>query len=302
MTRILGFGRSERGQMTALMAVSIVALCAMGAFVMDVGSWFRAHRATQTVADAAALAGAQNLPQDASAAQALAQQYGDKNGGGITQIQFSSNTFSNDTISVRAERVAPGFLSRVLGVASVNVGADAIARAWNLESARYAAPFAVDKAHPLLSGSGCPCFNQPTTLDLETVGPGAFRIVNIDGYRGGHGQQILSDWVLNGYDGYMGLGWSYSDPGAKFNPGPLEDALRARSGDELLFPVYDAVRAQGAGFEYNIVGWVGFMLTGFQGQGNNSELHGSFTSVVWEGMPSESGENFFGATVVKLVG
>ena len=72
----------------------------------------------------------------------------------------------------------------------------------------------------------------------------------------------------------MGLGWSYSDPGAKFNPGPLEDALRARSGDELLFPVYDAVRAQGAGFEYRIVGWVGFRLSGFNGQGNNSELHG----------------------------
>jgi Putative Flp pilus-assembly TadE/G-like len=302
MTRILGFRRSERGQMTALLAVSIVAICAMGAFVMDVGSWFRAHRATQSVSDAAALAGAQKLPLDQSAAQALAQEYGNKNGGGITQIQFSSNTFANDTISVRAERVAPGFLSQVLGISSVNVGADATARAWNLGSAKYAAPFAVDKAHPLLSGPGCPCFNQPTTLDLETVGPGAFRIVNIDGSQGGTGQTILSDWILNGYGGYMGLGWSYSDPGAKFNPGPLEDALRARSGDELLFPVYDTVREQGAGFEYNIVGWVGFRLSGFNGQGNNSELHGSFTSVVWEGMPSDSGDNFFGATVVKLVG
>jgi hypothetical protein len=100
----------------------------------------------------------------------------------------------------------------------------------------------------------------------------------------------------------MGLGWFYSDPGAKFNPGPIEDALDARMGSELLFPVYDTVRAQGAGFEYRIVGWVGFRLTGFMGQGNNSELHGSFTSVVWEGMPSESADNFFGATVVKLVG
>ena len=190
----------------------------------------------------------------------------------------------------------------MLGISSVNVGADATARAWNLGSAKYAAPFAVDKAHPMLSGPGCPCFNQPTTLDLKKVGPGAFRIVNIDGSHGGIGQQILSDWILNGFDGYMGLGWSYSDPGAKFNPGPLEDALRARIGGELLFPVYDAVRAQGAGFEYHIVGWVGFRLSGFDGQGNKSELHGSFTSVVWEGMPSESGDNFFGATVVKLVG
>lgn len=302
MTRNRGFRSSERGQMTAMMAVSIIALCAMGAFVMDVGSWFRAHRATQSVADAAALAGAQKLPLDSTAAQALATEYGNKNGGGLTTIQFSSNTFTNDTITTRAERTAPGFLSRVLGVASVNVGADAIARAFNLGSAKYAAPFAVDKAHPMLSGAGCPCFNQPTVLDLKTVGPGAFRIVNIDGSRGGTGQQILGDWVLNGYGGYMGLGWYYSDPGAKFNPGPLEDALAARIGSELLFPVYDTVREQGAGFEYRIVGWVGYMLTGHNGQGNNAELEGYFTSVVWEGMTSETGDNFFGATVVKLVG
>ena len=162
MTRIPGFGRRcERGQMTAMMAVSIIALCAMGAFVMDVGSWIRAHRATQTVADSAALAGAQKLPASTTEAQTVAQEYGTKNGGGITQIQFSSNTFTNDTISVTAQRVAPGFLSKVLGISSVNVKANAAARAWNLGSAKYAAPFAVDKSHPMLSGGGCPASTSP---------------------------------------------------------------------------------------------------------------------------------------------
>jgi hypothetical protein len=190
----------------------------------------------------------------------------------------------------------------VVGINSVDVSATATARAWNLGSAKYAAPFAVDRSHPMLSGGGCPCFNQPTVLDLKKVGPGAFRVVNIDGSRGGTGQQTLSDWILNGFNGYMGLGWFYSDPGAKFNPGPIQNALEARIGSELLFPVYDATRSQGAGFEYRVVGWVGFKLTGFNGQGNKAELQGYFTSVTWEGQPSESGENFFGATVVKLVG
>jgi Flp pilus assembly protein TadG len=293
--------RSELGQMTAIMAVSIVALCAMGAFVVDAGSWFRAHRATQSVADSAALAGAQKLPADTGTAQALANAYAAKNGGDPPSITFSTHTFPNDTITVSSQRVAPGFLSRVLGIASVTVKADATARAWNLASAKYAAPFAVDRQHPMLAGPGCPCFNQPTNLDLQKTGPGAFRVVNIDGTHGGIGQQTLGDWITNGYGGYMGLGWFYSDPGAKFNPGPIDDALQARIGSELLFPVYDAVRAQGAGFEYRIVGWVGFRLTGFVGHGNHSELLGSFTSVVWEGVPSESGNDFFGATVVKLV-
>lgn len=301
MTNFFRRTRSERGQMLALLAVSIVALCAMGAFVMDVGGWIRTHRATQSVADASALAAAQKLPASTADATTLAQEYSTKNGGGVTQIQFSSATFTNDTVSVRADRTSPGFLSRVLGIASVDVNATAKARAYNLGSAKYVAPFAVDKAHPLLSGAGCPCFNVPTTLDLKKVGPGAFRIVNVDHGNGGTGQQILGDWILNGYNGYMDLGWYYSDPGAKFNPGPIEDAIAARIGSEVLFPIYDSTRAQGAGFEYRIIGFVGFKISGFDGSGNNSEIYGEFTRVVWEGQASESGENFFGATVVKLV-
>lgn len=71
--------------MLALLAVSIVALTACGAFVMDVGIWMQSHRATQSVADAAALAGAQELPPFTSNATTVAQQYSDKNGGGVAQ-------------------------------------------------------------------------------------------------------------------------------------------------------------------------------------------------------------------------
>lgn len=302
MTRNRGNGlRSELGQMMALMAVSIVALCAMGAFVMDVGSWFQAQRATQTVSDAAALAGAQTLPADPATAQLLANEYSEKNGGGLTKVSFSSNTFANDTISVRSERTAPGFLSNVLGISSVGVGADASARAYNLESARYAAPFGVERSHPMISDGGCPCFDVPTELALDKIGPGAFRIINIDGSRGGIGQKTLADWILNGYDGYMDTGWYFSDPGAKFNPGAVQDALSSRIGQELLFPVYEETREQGASFEYRVAGWVGFLLTGFQARGNNAELYGTFRSLVWDGIGMERAEPFFGATVVKLV-
>ena len=236
MKKLFGHSRREDGQMLALLAVSIVALCAAGAFVMDVGSWFRAHRATQTVADASALAAAQKLPAFPADAQTLAQEYSTKNGGGVSSIQFSSNTFANDTIAVRADRTAPGFLSQVLGIASVDVSATAKARAFNMGSARYAAPFAVDRQHPLLSNGGCPCYNVPTELDLNKVGPGAFRVVNIDGSFGGTGQAILADWILNGYDGYMGINWYFSDPGAKFNPGPIEDALERTHRQRAALP------------------------------------------------------------------
>ena len=304
MTSKRVLSRCQRGQMTVMVAIAIVGLIAMGSFVMDVGSWFRAHRATQTVSDAAALAGAQKLPAEPETARALASEYGDKNGGGIQEITFQSNTFPNDTITVRSARDAPGFLSRVLGIASVNVKADAMARAYNLGAAQYVAPLAVWEGHPMLSGGNCPCFGVQTTIDLDTGRPslGAFKVINIDGSYGGVGDQTLVDWLTNGYEGYMPTGWYYSNPGAKYNPQAFDDALQSRRGTELLFPVYDSVREQGAGFEYNVIGWVGFYVQSYIARGNGGAVTGYFSRVVWEGLASESGGNFFGATVVKLVG
>ena len=55
--------RSERGQATVLTVIFLVALLGVVALVLDVGSWFREQRDTQSAADAAALAAAQALPE-----------------------------------------------------------------------------------------------------------------------------------------------------------------------------------------------------------------------------------------------
>ena len=181
--------KRERGQMLAIVAVSIVAMTACGAFVMDVGAWYRAQRATQSAADAAALAGAQKLPVDALGAQALATEYAGKNGGGLTETEFSTQTFPNDTISTKVERTSPAFLARVLGITSVDMSATATARAWNMGAAKYAAPFGVVRTEPMLNLCSGVCFGPlyPTELELNKVGPGLFKILNIDGSQGGTG-------------------------------------------------------------------------------------------------------------------
>ena len=99
------------------------------------------------------------------------------------------------------------------------------------------APIAVDEKHPMLQCKPLPCFGEPTTLDLMKTGPGAFRLVNIDGSRGGTSPGDLEDWIENGYSDWMPLDWYYSDPGAKLNSPNMQDALNARLGDELFFPV-----------------------------------------------------------------
>jgi hypothetical protein len=146
-----------------------------------------------------------------------------------------------------------------------------------------------------------PCFNQPTTLDLDKVGPGAFHIVNIDGSHGGTSPGTLATWVQTGLNAYMPLAWYYSDPGSKFNSGQVRSALNARIGSDLLFPVYRHLRAQGAGFEYEVIGWVGFHLTGYSIKGKG-QLQGWFTRIIWDGIQTESSTpDDFGARSISLV-
>ena len=293
----------ETGQAAVLSVVFMVALLGAVALVLDVGSWFRAQRATQSAADAAALAGAQELPESTGSATAFATQYLTSNGGGAAITTFSSKNVTNDTVTVKVTRQADGFFAKLFGIDSVDVHAKASARSGNPDEARYAAPIAVDRKHPLLNCKPLPCFKQQTTLDLQKTGPGAFRLLNLDGSKGGTGGKIDADWILRGYDGYMPLDWYGSDPGAAFNDSKVKDALNVRIGDELLFPVYDQVKGGGANFEYRVIGWVGFVVTGFKAQGSKGTVDGYFVRVIWEGIQGKSGSasEDFGVRSVQLV-
>src|SRR5881397_784257 len=126
---------SERGQSMVLTVVFMVVLLGFAALVVDVGSWYRAHRSAQATADASALAGAQVLP-DTNTASALANQYATKNGGGSgsPQITFSRQGYETDTVTVKVSRPAPGFFARVFGsrFMNVTVSGTATARAYNI--------------------------------------------------------------------------------------------------------------------------------------------------------------------------
>jgi Flp pilus assembly protein TadG len=312
MTRRL---RSESGQALLLTVVFLTVLLGAAALAIDVGDWYHEQRQAQAVADAAALAGAQALPADPTQAQTLAQQYADSNGGTVDSpngIVLRSDWEPNDTVVVKVTRTAPGFFAKLFSINSVNVHATAAARAGVPEEVNGAAPIVVNKLHPMLSGPGCPCFHDETTIPLGKDGaPGAFGMVNLDG--GNNGVPDLADWIQNGYDGYLGLGPYDSDPGAKFNAHGILEALDARVGTELLFPVYDTLTGSGANAQYNVIGWVAFHLdcvglatdtTDCVNQhGNSDSLTGYFTRVIWDGIQSQTNKHLpdFGVYSVTLV-
>jgi Flp pilus assembly protein TadG len=302
MTSFLRRSGDERGQVIVFTVISLFVMLALSAAVLDLGSWFQADRRLQTTVDAAALAAAQALPNDTAQAQALAEEYADKNGGGLDTVTFKTTVVANDTVEVKGAAPAPGFFSQVFGIDSVTVNATATARVGALATARGSSPVAVHVDHPDLQCDPAPCSEDPTVLDLSKIdGPGAFHLINLDGVSGG-GTQTLADWIQYGYDGEMSQDF-FSETGNKLNSGPVRQALDAVIGQELLFPVYDVTQGSGTNLEYNVIGWAGFVITGYDVSKNQNLIFGHFTEVVWDGsFPTTPGGNNFGAWAVSLTG
>jgi Flp pilus assembly protein TadG len=288
----------------------IASLLGVTALVLDVGSWFRAHRQLQATADAAALAGAQSLPDDPGTASSLANDYAAKNTSGLqgVTVTLSQTYVANDTIKVHVAKPAEGFFSKVFGINSVDEGAAATARVAGMKSALYVAPIVVNQNHPMLTGCNGPCFgsNYQTTIPVSQTGaPGAFGLVNLDpSTNGTTGASTLATWILNGFDKYLDIGSYASDPGVKFNSNGIQDAMTQRIGTEMLFPVYDTLTGNGSNAQYHIIGWVGFFITGVDKNGNNGDVSGYFTRVIWTGIQASSaggGGPNYGARAVQLV-
>jgi Flp pilus assembly protein TadG len=304
--------RDERGQAIVLTVLALAVLLGMAALVLDVGAWFHQKRHLQATADAAALAGAQALPQNPGAATAEALSNAGKNGGGVTgaDITIGSERTTNDTISVAAHKVNNGVFSRVLGVMNVNIAAKAKARVGAPAQALHVAPMVVSCDHDLIKNcndsSASPQFGKKTTLTYDPMGaPGAFGMLNLDGANGTVGTSKEAEWILRGFNRYLGLGNYDSDPGAKFSSQEIRGALDARIGTILLFPVFRTLIGQGSNAKYEIIGWIGFRLESYTVAGNNAVLTGSFEMYIAQGIQAGNGRQgsplAFGVRTVQLI-
>lgn len=300
--------RDTRGQSTVITVVFLAVLLGMAALVLDIGSWYRAKRAAQSTADAAALAGAQALPKSTTSnALSLAQEYANKNGGmGTGSVTFMTKYYANDTITVRVKRTAPGFFAKLFGVGSVNVGATSTARSEPVSQANGVAPITVHYRHSFLHCSGggnniscAPDFgpNYMTTLTLEDLHApgngdraGAFGLINLDQNSGGNvGANVLAGWLDNGYDGYLPIGRYNSAPSANFNNSQFTGVMQQKLGTELLFPVYRVLKGPGSNALYDVIGWVGFVPTSFDPSGSNGTVTGYFKEYIADGIQVTGG-------------
>jgi Flp pilus assembly protein TadG len=287
--------RNERGQAVVLMVLSLVVLLGMAALVLDVGSWFHTKRRLQGTADAAALAGAQQLPNDPSGAKTMALSYAGQNGGDVAgaDVVVSSTVLPNDTISVKAAKTDPGVFSSVLGIGGADINARAKARVGPPVEALHVAPMTVYCGHSLIQncdGAHTPTFGVLTHMDFDKEGaPGAFGMLNLEGGSGTVGASEEGAWILGGFDKYLPIGLYRSDPGAKFESSNVQGALDQRIGTVLLFPVFKTLTGTGQNAQYDIIGWIGFHLNGYNVHGHTATLDGYFTEFIAQGILAGSG-------------
>src|SRR5262249_4852252 len=137
--------RDERGQAILLTTVAMTMILGMAALTLDVGNWFRDKRRLQGTSDAAALAGAQQLPDNPSGAQSQALSYANSNGGDVAgaDIVVTSKYMSNDTIEVTGKKDDSGIFSKVLGISGAHITAKAKVRVGPPAQALAVAPMVV---------------------------------------------------------------------------------------------------------------------------------------------------------------
>jgi hypothetical protein len=175
---IVGKAREERGQGLVLAAFAMVVIFGFAAMAIDVGLFLQERRDLQKSADAAALAGAQELPASPGDAQQKAEEWAEKNGidvGELEAIEITSTYVADDTITVEVKRDVPFVFARVLGFTSDTMRADATARVGSPAGMGGLVPFGVlEDAIEL---------DEPTVLkyDAHEASHGNFGALAIDG-------------------------------------------------------------------------------------------------------------------------
>jgi Flp pilus assembly protein TadG len=205
LKRILRLASEERGSAYLLFAILVVPVfVGFVAVITEMGMALEVRRQLQTVTDAAALAGAQDLPGSPFAAADVAYEYVNRNSTSLPTLTNSSaadvfvgTSFSaNDTITVTAVATVPLTLMPLLGYANVqSVGATATAAIGSIGGDDCVLPLSiVTTTHSLNAGLGYPMGTQLTIkIGTDDAEAGNFQALDIYG----NGANGIRDAIAN---------------------------------------------------------------------------------------------------------
>ncbi len=221
-----GSGVMRPGQVIVLFALVVTVMMMLAALVTDAGQIWLNRRYLQNAADAAALAGAQQLPDDTAAARATACDYAaTKNAVPNMAINCNGDDIqifgANDKIKVTTHKTIVPMIGGMFGWPSIDIAADATARVGSLYQA---CPFPIFQTPEMLPGQpGEIGFYQLTALHLAGADNQSGNFLTVDV---GSGANAVFDAIVNNTCGNPIGPTASTEPGGKI--GKVVDGLQWR--------------------------------------------------------------------------
>jgi len=211
----------EEGQVVVIVALALAVLVGFAALAIDVGQFMWEKRALQNAADAAALAGAMELPESPTQAVDVAQAYAAHNGVGTNGWVVESIEVGEDatTIAVTvAHPDSPFMLGRVLGLLGADVRARAQAAVSSPRQLDNVLPWALKKSVYEAASPG-----EVVTLKYDARNPdqGNFGPLAIDGRGAANYRRNVEEGATVSLD-------EYYDTELGNMVGPTRQGLQAR--------------------------------------------------------------------------
>jgi len=301
---------SEKGSVLVIVALGMVVLLGCASLVTDVGLLYTSRNRLINAADAAALAGAQELPDKPEMAEAVAREYAKTNGVDEDHLEVEVSA-DRKSITVKPRQNVRFLFAQVLGFTEQEVNAEATALTAPLTGAIGVVPFSIEeqllelgKQYVLKEGAG-----GPAVEGADGKMSGWYGALDPDNQQGG-GANDYRERIKHGYQRMLRVGdrvlveeGNMSGPttrGVQYRINQCKEGCTFENFDPdcprvMIVPVIKPVNSK----EVEIRGFAAFFLEGVQGQGNENNVIGRFVKTVYPG--ELGGGTDYGAYAVKLI-
>lgn len=283
--------REEHGATVVITAVAFAILLGFTALAVDAGVLFVEHTKLARAADAAVLAGAQELP-DTGRAVTAARDYAQRNGIDTANLSvvFSSD---NKQITVNASKDVNLYFARIFGRSTSLVHGRAVARIAPVKTVNGIVPVGINEI--LL----------PLTVGQEyLLKAGAHEHVlgwrGVLEYPGENGATDYRNCSFNGYSGVVKINDLVSKAAGNMS-GPTAQGLQerinaCRSGCTwdhyepgcprvVIVPIYRDLSPQN---QVEIAGFAGVFLERVEGNGEDSQVYATYINYSFSGETDDS--------------
>lgn len=294
----------EKGSIAVILALSMTVLAGFTALALDFGQvYYERYRLTNIV-DSAALAGAQEMPNDYSEAENKAKEYAEINGGNFKEINITIDE-NNNTIKVDALRSVSYKFARILGFEGTSVNAVAVAKVGTVGETTGIMPFGIQEQQ----------LNFGQLYDLKVDAPPEYGAGNFGALAlGGPGADRYRDNIKYTYDEVVGV-TDVLDTETGNMDGPTKDGVNYRLNNEtcetpctpesfkrdcsrlVTVPVYIPLGDKNNIKEVEVLGFAAFLLEEVT---SDSSVKGYFVETIVPGDADNTADDF-GLKSVKLI-